>query len=64
MKSKMKKNNIEDISSVYGKDMEDELTSMLSDELATSIDAQIIKELFANKNRRKSSINKIFSSKN
>lgn len=60
----MKNNNIEDISSVYGMNIENELTSMLSDELAKSIDAQIIKELFANKNRRKSSINKIFSSKN
>ena len=60
----MKYKNTQDLSKGYGIDIEDELTSMLSDELAKSIDAQIIKELFANKNRRKTSINKIFSSKN
>jgi len=57
MKSKMNEKS-------YGIDIEEKLTSMLSDELAKSIDAQIIKELFAKQNRRKSAINEIFSIKN
>lgn len=49
----------------YGIDIEDKLTSMLSEELAKSIDAEILKKVlgdnyYRNK-RRKKSINKIFS---
>jgi hypothetical protein len=64
MKSKTKpKNTISD----YGKDIEDQLTSMLSEELSKSIDREIFKSLGIELDRwkrRKTSINKIFSSKN
>lgn len=63
MKSKLKKENIEDISS-YGIDIEDKLTSMLSEELAKSIDKEILKTILGDdyyRNKRRSkSIKKIF----
>ena len=65
VKSKLEKENIEDISSAYGRDIEDELTSMLSNELAKSIDREIFKSMGIELDRfkrRKTSINKIFSS--
>lgn len=43
----------------YEKDVVDELTSMLSEELAKSIDAEIIKELFKKENLRKEKIKNI-----
>lgn len=46
----------------YGKDIINKLEKSLSEELAKSIDAQIIKDLFNKPLQRKSSINKIFSS--
>ncbi len=63
MESKYKKESIENISS-YGIDIENELTSMLSEELAKSIDAEILKSIlgddyYRNKRRGKS-IKKIF----
>lgn len=65
MKSKMNSGEIQDISSAYGRDIEDELTSMLSEELSKSIDREIFKSMGIELDRfkrRKTSINKIFSS--
>jgi hypothetical protein len=42
------------------KDIEAELTRILSEELAKEIDKQIIEELFNKKNIRKGKIGKIF----
>ena len=53
----MKKNNIQDLSS-YGLDIENELTTMLSNELAKSIDAEIMKNLFGG-DKKKNKINRI-----
>jgi len=61
------KNKPQDIASIYGKDIEDQLTSMLSEELSKSIDREIFKSLGIELDRcqrRKTSIGKIFSSKN
>lgn len=46
----------------YGIDLEDELLSILSDELSKSIDAEILKGLFelAKPSKRRNSINKIY----
>jgi hypothetical protein len=41
-------------------DIEAKMTQMLADELTKSIDADIIKELFGKRNRRKSKIKNIF----
>jgi hypothetical protein len=48
--------------SPYGKDLESELTKILSEELAREIDREILKDLDILKRpmRRKSSINKIY----
>jgi hypothetical protein len=65
MKSKINSTEIQDIGSAYGRDVEDELTSMLSEELSKSIDREIFKSMGIELDRfkrRKTSINKIFSS--
>lgn len=54
----MKKNNIQDLSSSYGLDVENELTTMLSNELAKSIDAEIMKNLFGS-DKKKNKIGRI-----
>jgi hypothetical protein len=62
MKSKLKKENIENISH-YGIDIEAQLTSMLSEELAKAIDRKIFKKLgieIDRNKRRSKSIKKIF----
>jgi len=46
----------------YGIDVEKELTSLLSEELAKSIDAQIIKNLFSKKTQRVGKIRNILKS--
>lgn len=51
------------LSSNYGLDVVDQLTSMLSDEIAKSIDKEILRSLGLEPDRnkrRKNSINKIF----
>jgi hypothetical protein len=53
----LKKNNIQDLSS-YGLDIENELTTMLLNELAKSIDAEIMKNLFGG-DKKKNKINRI-----
>ena len=57
MKGQITKNDVNNISDHYGMDIESELTSMLSDELAKSIDAEIMKNLF--NDFKKDKINKI-----
>ena len=63
MKSKINKENIENIPH-YGIDIEAQLTSMLSEELAKSIDIEILKNILGDdyyRNKRRSkSIKKIF----
>ena len=46
----------------YGIDLEDEILSILSDELSKSIDAEILKGLFeqAKPSKRRNSIDKIY----
>lgn len=59
----MNKAKVEDLSS-YGLDIENELTTILSQELSMQIDKEIINEILKmGKNwKRKESINKIFKS--
>ena len=57
MKTQINKKDVENIGEHYGLDIENELTSMLSDELAKSIDAEIMKNLF--NDFKKDKINKI-----
>lgn len=57
MKGQINKKDVVNISEHYGMDIESELTSMLSDELAKSIDAEIMKNLFGD--FKKDKINKI-----
>jgi hypothetical protein len=57
MKGQITKNDVKNISDHYGIDAESELTSMLSDELSKSIDAEIMKNLFGD--FKKDKINKI-----
>ncbi len=57
MKGQITKNDVKNISDHYGMDIENELTSMLSDELSKSIDAEIMKNLFSD--FKKDKINKI-----
>lgn len=63
MKSKIKKENIEN-TQTYGIDIEAQLTSMLSEQLAKSIDSEILKNILGDdyyRNKRRSkSIKKIF----
>ncbi len=49
----------------YGIDIENELSSLLSDEIAKSIDAEILKGLFERSKpfKRRSSIDKIYKKK-
>jgi hypothetical protein len=47
MKGQITKNDVKNISDHYGMDIEDELSSMLPEELAKSIDAEIMKKLFS-----------------
>jgi hypothetical protein len=57
MKGKINKNDVKNISDHYGIDAENELSSILSQELAKSIDAEIMKNLFSDFKKYK--INKI-----
>ena len=57
MKGQINKNDVANISEHYGMDIENELTSMLSEELSKSIDAEIMKNLFSD--FKKDKINKI-----
>jgi len=57
MKGQLNKRDLENIGEYYGVDIIDEMTSILSDELAKSIDAEIIKNLFNNEKQEK--INRI-----
>jgi hypothetical protein len=57
--AKLKSEKIQDLGS-YGIDVEDELASMLSEEIAKSIDAEIIKNIFkAHRDFRKEKVKKI-----
>jgi thymidylate synthase len=58
VKEQINKKDVENIGEHYGLDIEKELTSMLSDELAKSIDAEIMKNLFGS-DKKKDKINKI-----
>ena len=57
MKGQTNKQDISDLNS-YGLDIQDELSSLLADELAKSIDAEIMKNLFGS-DKKKNKINKI-----
>jgi hypothetical protein len=57
MKSQINKKDVQNIGEHYGLDIEEELASMLSHELAKSIDAEIMKNLFGDK--KKDKINRI-----
>jgi hypothetical protein len=58
MKSQINKKDVQNIGEHYGLDIEEELTSMLSDELSKSIDAEIMKNLFGG-DKKKGKINRI-----
>lgn len=51
MKGQTNKQDISDLNS-YGLDIQDELSSLLADELAKSIDAEIMKNLFGSDKKR------------
>lgn len=53
---------VDRLSSGYGKDISDELSAMLSEQIAKSIDAEILKSLgvLSIPERRKKSLNKIY----
>jgi hypothetical protein len=57
VKEQINKIDVKNISDHYGMDIEDELSSMASEELAKSIDAEIMKRLFSESKLDK--INKI-----
>lgn len=57
MKGQTNKQDISDLNS-YGLDIENELSSLLADELTKSIDAEIMKNLFGS-DKKKNKINKI-----
>ena len=57
MKGQTNKQDISDLNS-YGLDIQDELSSLLADELTKSIDAEIMKNLFGS-DKKKNKINKI-----
>jgi len=58
VKAQINKKDVENINEHYGLDIEAELTSMLSDELSKSIDAEIMKNLFGG-DKKKEKINRI-----
>jgi len=58
MKSQINKKDVQNIGEHYGLDIEEELASMLSHELAKSIDAEIMKNLFGS-DKKKDKINRI-----
>ena len=58
MKAQINRKDIENIGENYGLDVEKELTSILSEELAKSIDAEIMKNLFGS-DKKKDKINRI-----
>jgi hypothetical protein len=58
VKAQVDKKDVKNISEHYGLDIEAELTSMLSDELSKSIDAEIMKNLFGS-DKKKEKINRI-----
>ncbi len=58
MKAQINKKDIQNIGEYYELDIEKEITSMLSDELSKSIDAEIMKNLFGG-DKKKDKINKI-----
>ncbi len=58
MKAQTNKKDIQNIGEYYGIDVEKELTSILSDELSKSIDAEIMKNLFGS-DKKKDKINRI-----
>ena len=57
MKGQTNKQDISDLNS-YGLDVENELTTMLSNELAKSIDVEIMKNLFGS-DKKKNKIGRI-----
>jgi len=58
VKVQINKKDVQNIGEHYGLDVEKELTSMLSDEIAKSIDAEIMKNLFGS-DKKKDKINRI-----
>jgi hypothetical protein len=58
VKAQINRKDVENISENYGIDVEKELTSILSDELSKSIDAEIMKNLFGS-DKKKDKINRI-----
>lgn len=58
MKAQINRKDVENIGENYGIDVEKELTSILSDELSKSIDAEIMKNLFGS-DKKKDKINRI-----
>ncbi len=58
MKAQINRKDVENIGENYGLDVEKELTSILSEELAKSIDAEIMKNLFGS-DKKKDKINRI-----
>ncbi len=61
MRAQINKKDVKNISEHYGLDVENELSSILSDELSKSIDAEIIKSLVGDykKNKISSILEKI-----
>ena len=61
MKAQINKKDVNNINDHYGLDVENELSSILSDELSKSIDAEIIKRLVGDykKNKISSILEKI-----
>ncbi len=58
MRAQINKKDVKNISEHYGLDVEKELTSILSDEIAKSIDAEIMKNLFSS-DKKMDKINRI-----
>jgi hypothetical protein len=58
VKAQINRKDVENIGENYGLDVEKELTSILSEELAKSIDAEIMKNLFGS-DKKKDKINRI-----
>jgi hypothetical protein len=58
VKAQINRKDVENIGENYGIDVEKELTSILSDELSKSIDAEIMKNLFGS-DKKKDKINRI-----